>query len=103
MDLPVEKLIPLLDYPETTDRNKVSAVISGVTSNPQQLEVYRTLIMEKAIPTVLKLLRLEQPNNHDFAYNILKAVSGESFAERDYAAWDAWYQRQMNSLPKLAE
>jgi hypothetical protein len=29
-------------------------------------------------------------NNHDFAYSILKAISGEAYGERDAAAWQAW-------------
>jgi hypothetical protein len=38
----------------------------------------------------LRLLKLEQPNNHDPAYRILRTVSGENFGERDYAAWERW-------------
>jgi hypothetical protein len=36
------------------------------------------------------VLRLAQPNNHDPAYEILMQVSGETFGERDYAAWERW-------------
>jgi len=36
------------------------------------------------------MLRLEQPNNHDYAYKILKAISGQELGERDYAAWESW-------------
>jgi hypothetical protein len=42
------------------------------------------------VPVALKLLRLEQPNNHDPAYQILTKVSGEAFGDRDYAAWERW-------------
>ena len=36
------------------------------------------------------MLRLGQPNNHDYAYRILKAISGQQFGERDYQAWETW-------------
>jgi hypothetical protein len=36
------------------------------------------------------MLRMLKPNNHDPAYEILKLVSGESYGDRDYAAWEAW-------------
>jgi hypothetical protein len=32
-----------------------------------------------------------QPNNHDFAYSILKAISGHGYGERDYAVWEKWF------------
>ena len=46
------------------------------------------------IATLLAMLRLQQPNNHDFAYLILKAISGQSYGERDYSAWEAWLRAQ---------
>jgi hypothetical protein len=36
------------------------------------------------------MLRLLKPNNHDPAYEILQLVSGESYGDRDYAAWEGW-------------
>lgn len=90
--LPIEKVIPMLDYPETTDRNKASAVIWGVISDSAQLQRYRMLIMQKAVPILLRTLRLQQPNNHDFAYLILRSLSDKDYGERNYAAWENWYQ-----------
>ena len=51
---------------------------------------YREIIREEAVPAALRLLKAEKPNNHDPAYQILTQVSGESFGERDYAAWERW-------------
>ncbi len=48
------------------------------------------MVATRAGATLLAMLRLQQPNNHDFAYSILKRISGQSFGERDYAAWEAW-------------
>ena len=92
--LPIKAVVPLLDYPETTDRNKASMVVFGLASNKDQLPKYRPLIMKEAVPNLLRLLRLEQPNNHDPAYMILRVLSGLDYGERDYAAWDEWYRSQ---------
>ena len=40
------------------------------------------------------MLRLEQPNNHDQAYDVLKAISGQGYGERDYDAWAAWLKKR---------
>jgi hypothetical protein len=93
LTLPVEKIVKILDYPETTDRNKASAVVLGIVADPTQLSRYKPLVMDQAVPIFLKTLRLQQPNNHDFAYMILRIVSGKDYGERDYAAWDRWYAR----------
>ncbi len=93
--LPIERVIPMLDYAETTDRNKASAIIGGVVSDSSQLLHYRALIMQNAVPILLRTLRLQQPNNHDFAFLILKSLSGKNYGERDYAAWENWYQTQI--------
>jgi hypothetical protein len=45
------------------------------------------------------MLGLFQPNNHDYAYKILKAISGEQYGERDYAAWRAWMGRVTKDEP----
>ena len=39
---------------------------------------------------LLRLLRSERPNIHEPAYEALKILSGRDYADRDYAAWDAW-------------
>ncbi len=92
--IPVDRIVPMLDFPETTDRNKASAVIFGVVNDKLQLEKYRQVIMKDAVPILLQMLRLEQPNNHDFAYMIFRALSGKEYGERDYAAWEEWYRSQ---------
>lgn len=66
--LPVKDLMPMLDYPNTTDRNKTLAALFGIVSNKSQLNKYRHVVMAEAMPIILKLLRLKQPNNHDIAY-----------------------------------
>jgi len=88
-DYPVEDLIRALDFPDTTDRNKAAATLAMLAKTPK----YRDAIRADAVPTLLKLLRLKQPNNHDWAYAALKEVSGKTFGDRDYDAWENWASR----------
>jgi hypothetical protein len=79
-------LLAALDFPEVSDRNKAGWTLVELAKSPR----YRDRIRSEAVPTALKLLRLEQPTNHGPAYELLKLVSGESFGDRDYAAWQRW-------------
>ncbi len=89
LDVPIEPVLEALDYPATTDRNKAAAILDGLLKQPGAAA--RNLPVARRVgATLLAMLRLEQPNNHNFAYSILKTISGKSFGERDYAAWEAW-------------
>jgi hypothetical protein len=83
--IPVEPVFAALDYPETTDRNKALAIVDGLADRPENAAAIRAHGR-----LLVALLALEQPNNHDFAYGILKKVSGQDFGERDVAAWERW-------------
>lgn len=84
--VPLEPFLRLIDGPTTTDRNKALAVLDGLARDPAH---HRT-IRERAGAWLLELLALEQPNNHEFAWSILKRISGEAYGARDYAAWRRW-------------
>lgn len=86
---PLTPILKRLDGPTMSDRNKAAAITSGLLDRPDATALHAQVIKE-AGPTLIKLLKLEQPNNHDFAYKILKTVSGKDFGERDYAAWETW-------------
>jgi hypothetical protein len=86
LDYPIQDIIAALDFPATTDRNKAAAVLSGLVQFPR----YKTAVMAQALPNVIRLLKLKQPDNHGFAYEILKKVSGKDYGEREYASWEAW-------------
>lgn len=90
--VPLEPVLAALDYPNTTDRNKASAILAGLLARPGAA-VHYPGVAARSGATLLALLRLQQPNNHDFAYAILTRISGHSFGERDYAAWEAWHSR----------
>lgn len=86
LDFPIDDLITALDFPSNSDRNKAGYTLAALAAQPK----YRDTIRAKAVPTLLRMLRLAQPNNHDPAYQTLKIVSGEAFGDRDYAAWERW-------------
>lgn len=89
VDVPVERVLEALNYPATSDRNKAAAILNGLLLRPDGAHSHR-VIAEHAGATLLAMLRLRQPNNHDYAYRILKAISGQQFGERDYQAWETW-------------
>jgi hypothetical protein len=86
VDFPIRDLIAALDFPTSADRNKAAYTVAALAEQPK----YRETVRSEAVPTALRLLRTEKPNNHDPAYQILKQVSGEEFGERDYTAWERW-------------
>lgn len=91
--IPIDPFLEALDYPETTDRNKALATQDGLAARPEN----KPVLLNKAGPRLIKLLRLLQPNNHDFAYSILKKVSSTDFGERSYKDWEAWLSNSSSS------
>ncbi|MGD1950154.1 MAG: hypothetical protein ACFB14_10975 [Leptolyngbyaceae cyanobacterium] len=88
--MPIESIIEALQYPATTDRNKASWRLLELAKQDR----YHQLIIEQAVPVLLEMLKLQQPNNHDPAYATLKVISGEQYGARDYAAWEEWAIQQ---------
>ena len=86
VDFPIRDLIAALDFPSSADRNKAAYTVSALADQAR----YRGVIRAEAVPLALRLLRLEKPNNHDPAYEILTKVSGETLGDRAYAAWERW-------------
>ncbi|WP_437850752.1 HEAT repeat domain-containing protein [Sorangium sp. So ce363] len=58
--IPLTPFLKALDGPTTTDRNKAAAVTWGLIDRPEGTKLYAQVIKE-AGPTLLKLLKLEQP------------------------------------------
>jgi len=86
-NIPLAKIIKALDYPYVTDRNKAASILFGLVNNDK---MYHKEILTKAGPTLIKLLALKQPNNHDFAYLILKKISHKDYSELDMESWKKW-------------
>ncbi|MGN6105551.1 MAG: hypothetical protein ACTHU0_10635, partial [Kofleriaceae bacterium] len=96
VDVPLEPVLEALSYPATTDRNKAAAILAGLLERPGAARLHRE-VAKSAGATLLAMLRLQQPNNHDFAYRILKAISGQDFGPHNHAAWEAWLLAQQRS------
>lgn len=86
VEFPIRDLIAALDFPSSADRNKAAYTVAALAREAQ----YRDAIRADAVPSALRLLKLEKANNHEPAYDILTRISGESFGDRDYAAWERW-------------
>ncbi len=85
-DIDPRPFLDALDSPYTTDRNKALGILSVTSDMPSAHQ----LILKEGGQRLLALLRLKQPNNHDFAYLILKKLSHKDFGSTNVAAWEAW-------------
>lgn len=92
-DSEIKKVINALDYPLVTDRNKAAFIIHNVIKNDPSKH---SLVVKSAGAALLKLLKLQQPNNHDFAYQILKEISHQNYSEHDYQSWERWIKTQIS-------
>ncbi len=79
--------IHLLSSPCSTDRNKSLFLLSVLADSTA---VRQALIQQAKIP-LLNLLRLQQPNQHDFAYLILKKITGQDFGDKHPERWAKWF------------
>ena len=82
----VMPFLDALDSPYATDRNKALYVLF-VASNDKKSQ---GVILQKGGAKLLSLARLKQPNNHYWAYGILKKISGQDFGPTNIVAWSAW-------------
>lgn len=83
----VKPFLNLLKSPYGTDRNKAVALLATVSLD----EKSKLLIIDQGKKELLALLRLKQPNNHDWAYLLLKKMSGKNYSEYDIPAWKRWF------------
>ena len=83
---PVADLIQAMDFPGSAERNKAAYVLSHLAGVPE----HAAIIREQGLPNTLRLLRTPGDLMHGPALTILQQLSGEEFAPRDYAAWEAW-------------
>jgi len=84
--LDVSPFLDVLHSPYTTDRNKALYVLLALANNQDA----KHLIIKKGGDTLVALLKLKQPNNHGFAYMLLKKISGKDFGENNINAWRKW-------------
>lgn len=84
----------LLESTKATDRNKALLILSTIVTSPQE----KPIMIQNGGKNLISLLRLKQPINHDFAYQILKKLSGKDFGETNYAAWENWFESAKKKL-----
>jgi hypothetical protein len=94
IDIPIEPVIEALGFPSVADRNKAAAALCGLVGRPRpDMAQVRRRVASDAGSMLLAMLRLQQPNNHDWAYKVFTAISGQRYGERDYTAWQTWLDR----------
>lgn len=91
-DINLDPFLALLHSPVTLDRNKSLIVIYEAA---QSLKAKNKIIADGG-DSLLKLLQLKQPNNHEWAYKILKRLSNKNWGDRDYTSWKKWLESAKN-------
>lgn len=91
-----EPFIKQLDSPYLTDRNKALYVLSGLIEQEQA----KKQLLRTGKERLVRVLRLTQPNNHEYAYRILKSISNQDFGEKNYTGWEKW-AKEDSSAKKL--
>ena len=84
--LPLNKIFFQAGFSVVMERNKALNLILVLADNP----INAKLIKHAASKKLIDNLKLQQPNNHDPAYDILKKISGKDYGERDYQAWEKY-------------
>lgn len=88
--LPIKPILEALDFPRASDRSKAVFVVMMMSSGSQQV---RDEILRESVPTLLSMLKGNQPDQRDFSHNILRKVSGKEYPAADFLAWNNWYQK----------
>jgi hypothetical protein len=91
----LEPILLALNYPYVTDRNKAAYIVWELVRKDKATH---SRVIKAAGDTLIHLLELKQPNNHDIAYMILKELSHEQYSERDYSSWKKWMKTQRNKI-----
>jgi hypothetical protein len=91
----LKRILDALNYPLVADRNKAAYVLYNIAHN--DATTHKQIITQSG-EVLIKLLKLQQPNNHDIAYRILKDISRQNYSERDYQHWQSWLDLQNKKL-----
>jgi len=93
-EIDAKPFIDVLDSPYETDRNKALWVLSNLAKS----KAGKKAILEQGGAILVDLMRLKQPNNHDFAYIVLKRISGKNFGTTNFSAWESWIASAKSQL-----
>lgn len=89
VEIPLVPVVSAMLYPTTLDRNKGAAVVDSLLSRGLS-DGDSCYVIATLKDTLLAMLKLRQPNNHDFAYSILKKLSHQDFGEFNSSRWELW-------------
>ena len=89
-DIPIKPLLTALNYPKTSDRSKAIYAVFHLASNSQAA---REEILKSAVPILVDLLDTKQPDQKEFAYAILRKISGKDYTISDVQSWKNWNTR----------
>jgi hypothetical protein len=76
---------------DEAERNKALILLNELAKQKQ----YHAAIIKSGGLNLLKLLQLYQPNNHDFAYQILIKISQKKIPERNFKLWQEWLNQKL--------
>jgi hypothetical protein len=93
--IPVDPFLDALDLPSTIERSKALTTLDELATHDEN----KGTLIRRGGARLIQILKLLQPNNHDYAYTILKKISGKDFGERNYKAWQQWLERQRRHRP----
>ncbi|KTD37575.1 hypothetical protein Lmor_0438 [Legionella moravica] len=93
--LDIHNILLALNYPYVTDRNKAAYVLWDMVRKDKSIH---RLVIKESGNTLINLLKLKQPNNHDYAFLILKEISHQNYSEHDFQRWQQWIDLENNNL-----
>jgi hypothetical protein len=85
LSVPIQKVLPSIHACDVAERNKALILVNEMAKHPQYHEAIKREVWQ-----LIRLLQLKQPNNHLFAYDILKKISHKNYDASDLKSWQFW-------------
>ncbi|WP_188606948.1 hypothetical protein [Aquaticitalea lipolytica] len=85
LDIPIDKVIDVLDFPSFTDRNKALVVLRSLPSSR-----FSKSQLDRIIPILLEILDKKDAHNYKNAHTVLKNISSNDFEVDDIDSWKNW-------------
>ena len=90
-----DAVVPLLDDPSASARGKTLGLLVPLVDDKAQRKK-----LLAAVPRLIEILKLAEPESHDLSYTVLGQLSQKSFDRRDYASWQKWGVEATEGLHK---
>ena len=85
-NFPVKDVVAALDYPAASERSYAMNLLVSLADQPRYLKY----VKKHASKQVFAALQVQEVGMHEAAYNMMKKMSGKTYGERDYTAWQNW-------------